>query len=303
MFKGVKNFFTEIKTTMSTDIPVMIAKKCSKSMDGLEGKFFTGRGFKIFDSNIDIYDEEGQLLCKFRKGVLTTKETETLMDLRSAAKSGYTRPSAAGFISPDQKYKYIISKSSGKPLHVLTSKSNSGIVGFYDTQSHFGRHHADADQSCRMTAFTTHNLKKYQSCLSIFQKVSQLFQKLVPDRYQRQHRAAKSLDPAHVIPKTVFTTVTVNKNFRTALHKDKGDLKEGFGIMVVASDHEDYQGCFTLFPEYKIGIDCRNGDLLAFDVHTWHCNSPLKGTATRLSFIFYLREKMMSMCPRDEMKK
>lgn len=275
-----------------------IAKKYFNNFDKYEGKFFNGEKYKIFYDDIDIYNENDELLCKFRKNILNKDETEKLFKLKTAAKSGYTRPSASGFKSKKEKYKYIISKSSGKKLHVLTSKSTSGIVGFYDNTSHFGNKDLDELYKCRMTAFTSKNFEKYKDCLKIFQKINKIFKKLVPINYKNQLNAIKKINSEYIIPKTVFTTVTVNKNFRTALHKDVGDLKDGFGIMIVISDNDLYKGSFTLFPEYKIGIDCRNGDLLAFDVHQWHCNSEMIGNeSTRLSFIFYLREKMIQNCP------
>ena len=47
---------------------------------------------------------------------------------------------------------------------------------------------------------------------------------------------------------TVFTTVTVNKNFRTAAHYDAGDLKEGFGNLAVLQTGE-YSGAYTVIPK------------------------------------------------------
>jgi hypothetical protein len=280
---------------------VFIAKKYYKNCDKDEGKFFSGKNYKIFTENVDIYTENDELLCKFRKNVLKPEEINKLFQLKSAVKTGYTRPSASGFKSKNDRYQYTTSKSSGKQLHVLSNvsnKSTSGIVGFYDNISHFKQKNIDPSEKCRLTAFTSKHFKKYKDCLTIFQKISKIFKQLVPSFYKNQLNAIQKIDSEYIIPKTVFTTVTVNKNFRTALHKDVGDLKNGFGVMVVISDNDLYKGAYTLFPEYEIGIDCRNGDLLAFDVHQWHCNSKMIGkNSTRFSFIFYLREKMINACP------
>ena len=278
---------------------VFIAKKY-QNLDNQEGKFFDGNKYKICKEDIDIYNEDNQLLCKFRKHVLNRDEINKLLGLKSAAKIGYTRPNASGYESKDNKYKWIISKSSGKKLHVLTSKSTSGIIGFYDSVSNFGYSTSQDDKKCRMTAFTSKNIHEYHDCLKIFKKINSIFKKLVPTFFKNQWLASTKINQEYIIPGTVFTTVTVNKNFRTALHRDSGDFKDGFGIMDVASDDDSYHGCYTLFPEYKIGIDCRSGDLLAFDVHQLHCNSEMFGgdQSTRLSFIFYLREKMMINCPK-----
>jgi hypothetical protein len=261
-----------------------------------EGRFFPATGFKIFTQDVDVYDEEGKPICKFRKNVLTPEETHHLLQLQGAARLGRTRPSASG-IPEEGKYKYIISKSTGKKLHVLTTSSHSGIVGFYDSLSNFGYNkNKDKTQKCRTTAYTANHMDRYKDCLPIFQKINKLFKQLVPKQYFKQKKAISTIDPQYVIPKTVFTTVTVNKNFRTALHKDAGDYKEGFGNLVVASSG-DYEGGYTLFPQYNFGIDCRNGDFLAMDVHTWHCNSEMLGTGTRISFVLYMREKMQKTCP------
>lgn len=295
-----------------------------EQMKTMEGKFFSSATMRIFTHDVDVVRPDGEILCKFRKHRLGVKDTEALLQIQTAAKLGRTRPNASG-IPPEGKYKYIVSKSSGKPLHVLTTTSRSGIVGFYDTTSNFGYHHSangnnannpshtnanakapvkDATATmkqqqtpqCRMTAYTAKFLERYKTCVAVFSKVSRLFKSLVPKRYKAQQLAVREISDEYVIPGTVFTTVTVNKNFRTALHKDSGDYEQGFGMMTVASVGE-YGGGYTLFPQYGVGIDCQGGDVLAMDVHQWHCNSEMTGTGTRISYVFYVREKMQKSCP------
>jgi len=295
-----------------------------EEMKTMEGKFFSSAKMRIFTNDVDVVRPDGKILCKFRKHRLGVKDMNALLEIQTAAKLGRTRPNASG-IPPEGKYKYIVSKSSGKPLHVLTTTSRSGIVGFYDTTSNFGYHHSAVNTTaneashtnakakaprkhatmkpqqkpqpqCRMTAYTAKFLERYQDCLPVFSKVSRLFKSLVPKRYKAQALAVREISPEFVIPGTVFTTVTVNKNFRTALHKDSGDYEQGFGMMTVTSVGE-YGGGYTLFPQYGFGIDCKAGDVLAMDVHQWHCNSEMTGTGTRVSYIFYVREKMQKSCP------
>ena len=273
-----------------------VLRYSEEEMTRMEGKFFSSASMRIFTTDVDVFRPDGKILCKFRKQALNAEETTTLLHIKTAAKLGRTRPSASG-IPPEGKYKYIVSKSSGKKLHVLTTQARSGIVGFYDTTSNFGHHHAhETKQECRLTAYTSKFLERYKTCLPVFSKISKLFRSLVPTRYRAQQRAIREINPEFVIPGTVFTTVTVNRNFRTALHKDSGDYRQGFGVMTVASVG-DYEGGYTLFPQYGFGIDCRSGDFLAMDVHQWHCNSEMTGTGTRVSFIFYMREKMHKYCP------
>ncbi len=97
---------------------------------------------------------------------------------------------------------------------------------------------------------------------------------------------------------TAYSTITLNYDWRTAAHKDKGDLEEGFGNLIVLeksksipSSCKDYKGGFLGFPKWGVCIDVRQGDFLAMDVHEWHCNTPIQGTG-RLSVVCYLRKNM-----------
>ena len=113
-----------------------------------------------------------------------------------------------------------------------------------------------------------------------------------------QKQASNEIDSKYVIDGTCYTTVTVNKNFRTALHKDKGDYSDGIGILTVIQKGKS-KGGYTLLPQYGIGVNYRSRDLLFMDVHQWHCNSEILGDGVCLSFVLYLRDKMRSVCPRS----
>ena len=267
----------------------------------MEGKFFDSDNMIIFDEDIDVYTDDNKLLLKFRKNKIDKKDCKTLFNSKGAAARS-KRPSASGIEDGKKKYEWIESQTTGKKLYVLTNntKVNSGIIGYYDSVSNFGNHHySDNEVKCRLTSYTSKNYDKFEECLPIFKRINDIYKKIVPEFYDIQEDSIKKIDSEFVIKDTIFTTVTVNKNFRTALHCDVGDLKDGFGNLLVVSEG-DYSGGYTLFPQYSVGVDCRNGDFLAMDVHQWHCNSEIKGDGTRLSFVFYLREKMLRECPADK---
>jgi hypothetical protein len=151
-----------------------------------------------------------------------------------------------------------------------------------------------------------------------------MFKKLIPDSYEKQLKRANE-KPHLQIPDTSFSTITINRNFRTALHKDAGDFSGGFGNLTVI-ERGKYHGGYTVFPQFGVGVDVRSGDFLAMDVHQWHSNTnifetnedkeyndkidkvfndnPEVGTIgldknyTRLTFVCYLREKI-SNCPNE----
>ena len=115
---------------------------------------------------------------------------------------------------------------------------------------------------------------------------------MVPERHKNQWTRAHQTE--FVIPNTSFSTITINYNWRTALHKDNGDFKNGFGNLLILQEG-NYKGGYLGFPRYGVCFDVRMGDFLAMDVHEWHCNTEIKGITpefTRLSVVCYLREKM-----------
>ena len=129
--------------------------------------------------------------------------------------------------------------------------------------------------------------------------------------------------PNFAIKETAFSTITINYSWRTALHRDKGDLVEGFGNIIVLEDplnKNTYKGGYTGFPQYGIAANIRHGDFMAMNVHEWHCNTEMKPIHkevygkwkqneidngwyfNRLSLVCYLREKMIRCKNMDSNK-
>lgn len=161
--------------------------------------------------------------------------------------------------------------------------ANSSIMGYMDS-THYKR-------PCRLTAFSQKHMDEYQRGLPFIRAIDACFKTNVPDAYERQQGEARRTD--FHIKDTAFSTVTVNYNFRTAVHRDAGDYEYGFGNLVVCQ--KDVQGGWLLFPRYRVAIVLQTGDFLAMDVHEWHCNTAIQTTAPegyRLSFVCYLRNRM-----------
>ena len=102
----------------------------------------------------------------------------------------------------------------------------SNPIGYYESAKNF------ANLPCRLTHFTRTNFEKYNKGLKFIQRIDKLFQRLIPEAHQKQFDRA-NLKPHLKIQKTSFSTVTINRNFRTALHKDGNDFKDGFGNLTV----------------------------------------------------------------------
>ena len=180
-----------------------------------------------------------------------------------------------------------------KELVCQTTYANSvfsGIAGFFDRYPRI--------PWGRPTAFTENNQDKYEMGFPFLQHLARGFAEMLPVRYGKQIEACRKLDPKFVIPDTPFTTVTVNKTFRTAAHRDAGDLNEGFSNLTVVSNNGRYTGGYLVFPEFRVAVNIRPGDLLLVNNHEGiHGNTemiPEEG-AERISFVAYFREKMLEL--------
>lgn len=160
--------------------------------------------------------------------------------------------------------------------------SNSTVIGYINSTNH--------KRPCRLTSFSRNHPELYNAGLPFIKEIDSCFKKYVPCAYRVQSEAA-SLTPFRITD-TAFSTVTVNYNFRTALHKDAGDFIQGFGTLVVL--RRSCQTDMLLFPQYKVAVELNNGDFMAMDVHEWHCNSEIHTSPAevRLSFVCYLRDKL-----------
>jgi hypothetical protein len=167
----------------------------------------------------------------------------------------------------------------------------SGIAGFFDRYPRipYGR----------ATSFTSNKPDKFAMGFPFLQNLSKGFEELLPKRFAKQKEACNKLDQKFVIPKTVFTTVTVNKTFRTAAHRDAGDLNEGFSNLTVVSNNGKYRGGYLVLPEYRVAVNIRPGDLLLINNHEGiHGNTEMiidDPEAERISFVCYFREKMLEL--------
>jgi hypothetical protein len=172
---------------------------------------------------------------------------------------------------------------------------NSGIAGWFDRYPRipYGR----------ATAYTQNHYDKFQMGFPFLQTLDKGFSELLPVRHAAQRAAADKIDPAFLVPGTVFTTVTVNKTFRTAAHRDAGDFSDGLSNLLVLSNNGNYSGGYLILPEVRVAVNIRPGDLLLVNNHEYiHGNTPIvthDDVAERISLVCYLREKMLELGSKE----
>ncbi len=305
-----------------------------------EGEYFTEKDVdKVYDEDVDVYTldpetKEKKLLARFRKAVIPADLIKQGWEaFYATAAPSRNRGAAAGPININGAY-----WSKRKPTEItkwsaryvqdgkvskmrVNNNVFSSVLGYFEQTPFMGL-------PCRLTSYTQRYFHQYKHGIPFIQNLSALFEKLNPQQFTAQMKQAKK-QPSYQIPKTAFSSVTINRNFRTALHMDDGDFREGFGNLSVI-ERGWYRGGATLFPQYRVGFNVRTGDYLAMDVHKWHCNTEYKETAedkaknkklekihfedaatgtlgadksfTRISFVCYLREKLVNCKPKETEK-
>lgn len=318
------------------------ARESDEAFDKNQGTLFDTTGITIYNEDVDVYglahaDDVAagkparKLLAKFRKAVFTPAQVQVGWDaFRLLAIPSRNRGAAAGPIDTKGVYwskrkpvdirgwqaKYM--QNGVKSKMIVNNVVASGVIGNYEKTPFLG-------QPCRLTGYTRRGLKNYLHGIPFLEAIDRQFKSLVPDAHKKQ-LAAVSKKPMYQISKTAFSTLTVNMNFRTALHKDAGDYGEGFGNLSVI-EWGRYHGGETMFPRFGVGFNLRTGDFIAMDVHEWHVNAPIHETKEdrafnkslpdirtrdqktgvagsqelyqRLSFVCYFREKISECVEKD----
>lgn len=301
-----------------------------------EGYFMTADDFpQVITDDVDVYriDEKGErkLLLKFRKGVFDNKMcTAAFKALESSAKvPRNNRGAAAGLLDISKLPKYvkaIVKRDKFRIYYIgadgkmakthLSNYVASNIIGYYDQPDRnllaknkkLSKKLSKTGVPCRLTQFNRKYPKKWDATLPLLKSIDAVFKSLLPEAHHVQlTRAMKT--PEYRIDGTAFSTATINYNYRTALHKDKGDYEAGFGNLVVLEKNPGaYGGGWTGFPQYGVAVDVRQGDFLAMDVHEWHGNAEIHPSDSsikpsdigRLSLVCYLRKNMIKCADSED---
>jgi hypothetical protein len=279
---------------------------CSKHVTDTEAEaLFAGRMLNdshydvLISEDCDVIRDDGRVLLKFRRNIIPVGiAVIAYKNLRGAASANDNRGMAGGLVNPMKvrnsaaigvakgvRFKEV-KKDGTISRQTRANVVNSGIIGYFDKTARY--------PYCRQTAFNEKNISKFKGALPFIKLVDKLYADLMPLEYALQRDAADHTSQDFVIRDTAFTTVTVNKNFQTACHKDEGDFKQGFGNLTVLQGGH-YEGGYTVMPQFRVAVDVRSCDLLLMDVHEWHGNTAIigRGNYERVSLVMYYREKMI----------
>jgi hypothetical protein len=240
-----------------------------------KGKRLDGRHYTdlVADEHTAVYDKHGSVVGMLLKNVIPesvqTRALPALLTLRGDLTNRATVV-GGGSQLPGIRVDGTLSPRRRVPKSILAAHGGKGDqLGFLDDKS---------GQYCRETGWTRRRPDVLAACLPLIHRVDQLYKAALPEHYARQMKWVDAVDESLKLHGTSFTTVTVNKNNRTAAHTDRGDVRDGI------------QGGFLILPRFGIAFDFRPGDLLLVNVHELHANAPFEGE--RVSCVYYAREKM-----------
>jgi hypothetical protein len=277
----------------------MLTLKLKRHMSDEEGSLLSGKFLdeSHFDTLItqdtDGYSVEGDLLFRFRKNQIPLELLKAGVD---AFKGSISWTEGRGLASGGSFKR--IRKDGTVGNTTVGHKVQSGAVGYMDENAMI--------RYCRKTAFTREHFEKFKQGVPFVEKVDELYQRLCPEYHRKQMAIARGTNQNYRIADTSFTTVTVNKNFQTAVHKDAGDFPKGFGNLIVYREGT-YSGAYFCLPEFRVAVDLRNTDILFVNVHRWHGNTPFREPSPdylRIAFVMYYREYMVNCkAPKEELQR
>ncbi len=293
----------------------------NKTFEALKGNYYDESHYDevIRHSSIG-YKEDGQILFVFVKKAI---EGEYIEAIKTNAKSKTkNRGTAAGVadVSRFPKDAVALCKKDGTPLtnprlvSVQYKRADGSICGRCQSNAVrcgcAGYFDSVGGLPCRKVGWSTNNPAKHDKCVRLCEEIAEAHKMNEPKSYMFQKTTAE-LSPDFTMGESPYSTLTLNYDFRTACHKDKGDLENSLSTLTIFEEiPNNYEGCYLGLPEYKICFDVRNGDTLIFDAHEYHANTEMKVLTDklpiddltgnpfggRISVVAYLRNRM-SECP------
>lgn len=242
----------------------------------------------LIEEDADVYTPEGEILFQFRKKCLPSNlSAEAFEVLRKIKQKSMNRGVATGKLY--QRGPHV--RKDGSLSNTIQVPAGAGvlssIIGYFDRYTR--------TPYCRQTAFNANEPDKWKDVLPFLQAVDHCYKTINPERYEKQFAVVRETSKDFVIEGTSFTTVTVNQNFQTAVHTDQGDLKSGLSNILILRSGE-FRGGNLVFPHYRCAVRPDTCDLLLFDSHHLHGNTPIfgkVGSYQRVSLVLYYREHMI----------
>lgn len=297
------------------DREIVIVKKImsDEEINKKAGHFFDEDHYHtIFDRDVDVFTDDGRFVLLLRKKIIPPEESQRGIDsfLEHATRTSSTnRGAAAGLVDINKFSKNVVElldegnvksrmrfKDGRVTNYRYSNRSNSCVAGYLNRNplNEKVQDKVPDGEKGRLTAYSKKYPKEWQNFVPLVTLIDKLFANIYPDRYFQQKQQLSSCE--YLINSTVFTTVTINYNFRTACHKDKGNVKDSISAFLVCENSDsNWSGGYLGFPQFGIAVNVREQDFVLMNPHLYHCNTQFiaESSFTRLSFVFYARQRLL----------
>lgn len=189
-------------------------------------------------------------------------------------------------LAKGQKQQYLY--KDGKKTNYIKDRTYciSGVMGYFDR--------FPTTPCCRPCAFNAGDPDKWALMGPLSREVADLHMFHDPMAKNVYSDFRSRTHPDWLIPKTPYTTITMNKNFQTWPHKDGKNLAATCPMTIIRKGK--YNGGQLVFPEWRLAVNLDTTDLMMFmNSKEWHGNTRITGMTegyVRSSFIWYCRKNM-----------
>lgn len=263
------------------------------------GQYLTSEHYDyLFNQEVEVRGPDGELVFILLKNRIDLKMLrESWAIIKKINMKSSNRGTASGIkMKPRRRRDGTLSKTlvAPKGMEVI-----SGVIGYADRYPRL--------PYCRSCSWNQSHPKSWNKLLPLFKKVSDLHCDNEKLGVELQKDYISKTHKDFVIKDTIYTSVTVNKNFRCAAHKDKGNLEEGTASMLYLSQGK-FKGGHLVFPEYRVAAEMHSGDLIIFhNMKAFHGNTKIIGLSKdyqRCTVVFYYKKGMINCGSiEDELKR
>lgn len=162
---------------------------------------------------------------------------------------------------------------------------NSCIMGYYNQPSiKYKKYFVGSKFICR------ESLPLFPELHTLLIELSKRYKELDPIEYQHQKEEYDKIDDRFKIKDTIFTTITLNYNFQTKPHTDKGNYRQKSLIFFIG----EFSGGQLVIDGVEYSL--KANDCMIVDGSKVHYNLPIQGE--KISIVAYIREGM-SKCKKE----
>lgn len=254
--------------------------------------------------DVDVFKPDGKPLVRVRRRAVPAAIGANVMPVLSHVARSYPSSNRGAYAGLPRAQRQFADGTRSTQAHTMDEHGKridveSAVIGFFDRSG--GRY-----PFCRATRFTAQETAKWEQVVPLVHAAASAYKAIAPERYALQMQAMSDVHEAWRITGTPFTTLTVNDNVLGSIHTDKGDYKEGMGVISVHR-RGTYTGAILGFPQFGVGVEMFDRDLLLFDSHAWHGVTEFEqreADAERISVVYYMRRRMTDCgSPEQELQR